>query len=271
MRTALSELERHWLSDPPQSLARLATVDADGLPHVVPVGWTYDKVSEELVLGGREVLRTARARHVRRTGRAAVVIDGIADGPGWSPWAFQARGRARVDEPAGAIRVSCDLVTSWGLEHQVERAARHATQPATEATTQPTPPGEQVMTTPPTSHTTRPLDEQHWFAVDPNNPDSPTMAVLWGDPMSGPFGALLKVPAGFESPMHRHSNDERVVVLTGRSVHWTDSESREDAPVMAAGDFMTMSASTNHVSAATDDEDCLEFITMDGPFDFELA
>jgi hypothetical protein len=34
--------------------------------------------------------------------------------------------------------------------------------------------------------------------------------------MRGSFGALLKVPAGFVSPMHRHSNDERVVVLAER-------------------------------------------------------
>jgi hypothetical protein len=35
---------------------------------------------------------------------------------------------------------------------------------------------------------------------------------------------------------------------------------------------MMMPAGVNHVSAAaSSDEDCLEFITMDGRFDFELA
>lgn len=120
MRTVLSEVEQAWLADPPQSLARIATVDADGTPHVVPAGWSYDSASGELVLGGRDVLRTRRARHVRDTGRAAVLIDGMAPGPGWSPWAFQARGRARLDESAGTIRVACDQVTSWGLDAHVE-------------------------------------------------------------------------------------------------------------------------------------------------------
>lgn len=119
MRLSLSEVERAWLADPPRSLARIATVDAHGMPHVVPGGWSYDAASEELVLGGRDVLRTRRARHVRETGVAAVIIDGMAPGPGWSPWAFQARGRARLDESAGTIRVSCDQVTSWGLDAHI--------------------------------------------------------------------------------------------------------------------------------------------------------
>ena len=67
------------------------------------------------MLGGRDVLRTARAAHVRATGRAAVVVDGLAPGPGSSPWAFLVRGRARIDEQAGTLRVACDRISSWGL------------------------------------------------------------------------------------------------------------------------------------------------------------
>lgn len=119
MRVARSQLtaaERRWLLDPPRSLARIATVSADGMPHVVPGGWSFDPTTDEMVLGGRDVPRTVRAAHVRATGRAAVVVDGLAPGPGWSPWAFIVRGRARVDEAGGALRVACDEVTSWGLD-----------------------------------------------------------------------------------------------------------------------------------------------------------
>lgn len=115
-RSTLTPAERQFVTNPPRSLARIATVDQDGMPHVVPGGWGYDEASHELVLGGRDVPGTRRAEHVRRSGVAAVVIDGLAPGPGWSPWALVVRGRARVDEEAGAIRVSCDVITSWGLE-----------------------------------------------------------------------------------------------------------------------------------------------------------
>jgi anti-sigma factor ChrR (cupin superfamily) len=115
------------------------------------------------------------------------------------------------------------------------------------------------------------LGSQRWYPLDPGNPGGVQMASLWGDPMAGPFGALLKVPAGFESPMHRHSNDERVVVVRGTSIHWTQGEFRETAERMTTGDFLIMPSGVNHVSAAADEEDCLEFITMDGKFDFTLA
>lgn len=115
MRDELSARERRWLADPPHTLARIATVDAAGLPHVVPTGWSFDPTCDELVLGGRDVPRTRRARHVQATGKAAVVIDGTAPGPQWAPWALHVRGQARVDEDAGTIRVACDDITSWGL------------------------------------------------------------------------------------------------------------------------------------------------------------
>ncbi|MBA3989674.1 MAG: pyridoxamine 5'-phosphate oxidase family protein [Propionibacteriales bacterium] len=118
-RSTLTDIEGRWLADPPRSLARIATVDADGLPHVVPGGWSFDPMASEFVLGGRDVPATARARHVRASGVAAVVVDGLAPGPGWTPWALVVRGRARVDEELGEIRVACDDVMSWGLDDEL--------------------------------------------------------------------------------------------------------------------------------------------------------
>lgn len=118
-RSTLSETERRWLADPPRALARVATVDANGLPHVVPGGWSFDPASSEMVLGGRDVPGTARARHVRASGTAAVVVDGLVPGPAFSPWAFVVRGRARVDEAAGEIRIATESVISWGLENEL--------------------------------------------------------------------------------------------------------------------------------------------------------
>ena len=115
-RSTLNAAERSFVAHPPRSLARIATVDQAGMPHVVPGGWSYDEANHELVLGGRDVPATRRAEHVRRSAVAAVVIDGLAHGPGWAPWAFVVRGRARVDEEDGTIKVACDRVTSWGLE-----------------------------------------------------------------------------------------------------------------------------------------------------------
>ena len=123
-RSTLSETERRWLAAPPRALARIATVDANGLPHVVPGGWSFDPASSEMVLGGRDVPRSARARHVRDSGTAAAVVDGLVPGSGFSPWAFMVRGRAHVDEAAGEIRIATDKVTSWGLDKELASRER---------------------------------------------------------------------------------------------------------------------------------------------------
>lgn len=119
--------------------------------------------------------------------------------------------------------------------------------------------------------TTLKLADLAWWSVDPTIPNSPQMGALWSDPTSGPYGALMRVPAGFESPMHRHSRNERVIMISGTSIHWTEDESHDGAPETTAGDSMVMPAEINHVSAAAPGEDCIEFISQDRPFDFTMA
>ena len=96
-------------------LARLATVGSDGTPHVTPVGWTYNAELDTIDIGGRDFTRTKKFRDVRRSGRAAVVIDDVL--PPWRPRGVEVRGRAEaVDEPSPVIRIHPDRVVSWGTE-----------------------------------------------------------------------------------------------------------------------------------------------------------
>ena len=41
------------------------------------------------------------------------------------------------------------------------------------------------------------------------------MATAWGDMNTGPHGAFHKFPAGFMAPLHTHSSDLRIVVISG--------------------------------------------------------
>jgi pyridoxamine 5'-phosphate oxidase family protein len=97
-------------------LARIATVGADGTPHVVPVGWTYNREQDTLDVGGRELERTKKYRDVARSGRAAIVIDDLESTNPWRPRAIEVRGRAEaVREPQPAIRIHPERIVSWGL------------------------------------------------------------------------------------------------------------------------------------------------------------
>ncbi len=104
-------------------LGRLATVGADGTPHVVPVGWIYNAARDTIDIGGHELERTKKFRDVARNGRAAIVIDDLASTDPWHPRGVEVRGRGEaIALPTPLIRIHPERIVSWGLEHA--RSAR---------------------------------------------------------------------------------------------------------------------------------------------------
>lgn len=98
-------------------LGRLATVGADGMPHVVPVGWIYNAARDTIDIGGHELERSKKFRDVSRTGRAAIVIDDLKSTDPWHPRAIEVRGRAQaIALPTPLIRIHPQRIVSWGLE-----------------------------------------------------------------------------------------------------------------------------------------------------------
>jgi pyridoxamine 5'-phosphate oxidase family protein len=96
-------------------LARVATVGRDGTPHVVPVGWSYNREVDAIEVGGHELTATKKYRDVARSGRAAIVIDEVL--PPWNPRGIEVRGSAEaIEGPPALIRIHPDQVRSWGLD-----------------------------------------------------------------------------------------------------------------------------------------------------------
>jgi pyridoxamine 5'-phosphate oxidase family protein len=106
-----------------RQLGRLATVGADGTPHVVPVGWIYNAARETIDIGGNELARTKKFRDVERSGRAAIVIDDVASTDPWHVRGIEVRGRGEaIAMPTPLIRIHPERIVSWGLE--ASRSAR---------------------------------------------------------------------------------------------------------------------------------------------------
>jgi pyridoxamine 5'-phosphate oxidase family protein len=127
MRSSLAmsvfrEAELRYLAGGRQ-LGRVATVGADGTPHVVPVGWIYNAARDTIDVGGHELERTKKFRDVARTGRAAIVIDDLASTDPWRPRGIEIRGRGEaIALPTPLIRIHAERIVSWGLE--AARSAR---------------------------------------------------------------------------------------------------------------------------------------------------
>jgi pyridoxamine 5'-phosphate oxidase family protein len=100
-----------------RQLARLATVGADGTPHVVPVAFIYNAARDAIDVGGSELAHTKKFRDVARTGRVAIVIDDLASTDPWHPRGIEVRGRGEaIALPTPLIRIHPERIVSWGLE-----------------------------------------------------------------------------------------------------------------------------------------------------------
>lgn len=121
--SVFSESELDYLAS--RRLGRLATIDADGFPHVVPLGWSYNPALDTIDIGGRDLARTKKFRNVKTNLKVALVIDDVL--PPWRPRCVMVRGEAEAleeatsadGEPQGPIiRIHPRQVISWGLDSQ---------------------------------------------------------------------------------------------------------------------------------------------------------
>lgn len=120
--TVFREAELRYMAGGKQ-LGRLATVGADGTPHVVPVAWIYNAVRDTIDIGGGELAETKKFRDVARSGRAAIVIDDVGETDEWRPRGIEVRGRGEaIAMPTPLIRIHPERIVSWGLE--ARRSAR---------------------------------------------------------------------------------------------------------------------------------------------------
>lgn len=106
-----------------QRLGRLATVDGDGAPHVVPLRFAYNAEFDTIDLFGVGIAQS-KYRDVASGGRAAFVADDA--GGQWSIRGVEVRGRAeqvvsggkafdaRVDDEF--LRIFPTRIIGWGLD-----------------------------------------------------------------------------------------------------------------------------------------------------------
>jgi pyridoxamine 5'-phosphate oxidase family protein len=88
--------EIRYLTDH-QRLGRLATVGADGQPHVVPVGFRYNPDEDAIEIGGHSgFARRKKYRDVSHNPRVAFVVDDVVSVDPWRVRGIEIRGHAEV-------------------------------------------------------------------------------------------------------------------------------------------------------------------------------
>jgi pyridoxamine 5'-phosphate oxidase family protein len=121
-----------------QRLGRIATVGADGQPHVVPTSFRYNPDHDAIDVGGLRMSQTKKVRDVRRTGRATIVVDDVL--PPWQPRMIEIRGTAEVAPSGGkalmdgfedtVVRITPTRIIAFGIDSADRGANARSITPA---------------------------------------------------------------------------------------------------------------------------------------------
>jgi len=111
----------------------------------------------------------------------------------------------------------------------------------------------------------KPAADMKWTDLDPQKGPGVKIADVWGDHAKGGYGAFLRFPAGFLSPLHTHTHTITIVVISGT---YTQAPEGKDAARLGAGSYAYQpGGSYKHISGCDKASDCVLFIESTGPFD----
>lgn len=119
-----------------QRLGRLATVDMDGNPHVVPVGFRHNPETDTIDIGGHNIAQTRKWSDVGRHPRVAFVVDDVL--PPWRPRSIEILADAELLESGGEgfargldpqiIRLHPVKIIAWGIDEKRQSRKVNAVQ-----------------------------------------------------------------------------------------------------------------------------------------------
>ena len=111
-----------------------------------------------------------------------------------------------------------------------------------------------------------PASDIKWIDLGPGAPGA-KVANLWGNHTKGAFGALFKLPAGFAAPLHTHTYDMKVVIVSGTYI-----QAPEGKPEFRLGPgsyFLQPGGNYRHTTTCDKASDCVFLVESKGPFDFK--
>lgn len=90
-------------------------------------------------------------------------------------------------------------------------------------------------------------------------------AAAYGDLAHGAHGTFIKMPAGFSSKVHIHTEDYWGVVISGVAVNQRPGGAETALP---AGSYWFQKGGERHVTKCISSNECIFFINQAGKFDY---
>ena len=108
-----------------------------------------------------------------------------------------------------------------------------------------------------------------WVDLDPVGAPGVKSADVWGDHTKGAFRGFIKFPAGFATPLHTHTNELEIVVLSGTFIHVP--EGKPEIRLGPGSYFMQPGGNYRHTTNCDKASDCVFFAESNGKFDLKLV
>jgi quercetin dioxygenase-like cupin family protein len=103
--------------------------------------------------------------------------------------------------------------------------------------------------------------------MDPTKPAGPKIAVIFGDPKTGPVALILETPGGSNVGLHRHTNDYQALVLDGAPAHWLPDQAHE-GEALAPATYWFQPGGYDHGDRCSSTTPCHLFVFLDKGLDF---
>ena len=106
-----------------------------------------------------------------------------------------------------------------------------------------------------------------WVDLDPTRAPGVKTVDFWGDHTKGAFGGLTKFPAGFQAPLHTHTQDLKIVIISGTFIHTPEGK---PAVRLGPGSYlMQPGGNYRHSTACDQASECVFFLEAKGAFDLK--
>jgi anti-sigma factor ChrR (cupin superfamily) len=111
-----------------------------------------------------------------------------------------------------------------------------------------------------------PASAMKWTDLGPGAPGV-KVADLWGNHAIGAFGALFKLPAGFAAPLHTHTYDMKVVIVSGTYIQVP--EGKPEFRLGPGSYFLQPGGNYRHTTTCDKASNCVFLVESEGPFDLK--
>lgn len=107
-----------------------------------------------------------------------------------------------------------------------------------------------------------------WTDLDPAGAPGVKIALVHGDLQKGPFGAFMRLPAGFAAPLHTHTHEMRLVIVSGTYIQAQDGKPEFR---LGPGSYLVQpGGSYRHTTSCEKVAECVFYFESDGNFDMQM-